>query len=112
MSVRLYPLSASFFVVFFLVHTGLFHFLETLPQPDHTPSSTCIAMAASVDMKIKILKKSMSTFSSWLDGCHTLVNELPDQLGKSDPAHLRELALKYKVHVRTRADDLLIIISI
>lgn len=56
-------------------------------------------MAASVDMKIKILKKSMSTFSQWLDGCDKLVRELPEQLEKSDPSHLRELALKYKVHL-------------
>ncbi len=56
-------------------------------------------MAASVDMKIRILKKSMSTFSNWLDGCDQLISELPQKLEKSDSTHLRELALKYKVRV-------------
>lgn len=53
--------------------------------------------AASVDMKINILKKSMGTFSVWLDGCDKLIKELPQELEKSDSTHLRDLALKYKV---------------
>ncbi len=64
-------------------------------------------MDTSVDMKIKILKKSMETFKIWLDSCDQLVQELPQELGKTDPSqlksmplnfsHLRDLALKYKV---------------
>ena len=54
-------------------------------------------MAASVDMKINILKNSIRTFSGWLDSCYQLINQLPQELGKSDSAHLRELAMKYKV---------------
>lgn len=54
-------------------------------------------MAASVNMKIKILKKSMNTFSTWLDGCDALIKQLPQELEKADSAHIRDLVLKYKV---------------
>ena len=56
-------------------------------------------MAANVNMKIKILRKSMSTFTTWLDSCDALIQQLPQELRKSDSAHLRDLALKYKVIV-------------
>ena len=63
-------------------------------------------MATSVEMKIKILKKSMSTFGVWLDSCDQLIKELPQELENSDPSHLRELALKYKVHIHCIAGNL------
>lgn len=66
------------------------------PRPHHNHTATP-TMAASVDMKIQILRKSMSTFSSWLDGCDALVNELPGELEKADSAQIRDLVLKYKV---------------
>ena len=53
---------------------------------------------ADIDLKISILKKSMSTFSGWLDQCEELINALPTQLEQCDHAHLRELAMKYKVY--------------
>ena len=53
---------------------------------------------ADIDLKISILKKSMSTFSGWLDRCEELINALPTQLEQCDHAHLRELAMKYKVY--------------
>jgi hypothetical protein len=52
---------------------------------------------ADIDLKISILKKSMSTFSGWLDQCQELISALPTQLEQCDQAHLRELAMKYKV---------------
>ena len=55
---------------------------------------------ADIDLKISILKKSMSTFSGWLDQCEELINALPTQLEQCDHAHLRELAMKYKVSVK------------
>ena len=39
----------------------------------------------------------MSTFSGWLDQCEELISALPTQLEQCDHAHLRELAMKYKV---------------
>ena len=52
---------------------------------------------ADIDLKIQILKRSMSTFSGWLDQCEQLIGALPTQLEQCDHTHLRELAMQYKV---------------
>ena len=52
---------------------------------------------AGVELKIRILRKSMSTFSNWLDDCDQLLTSIPTELEQCSALELRELALKYKV---------------
>ena len=52
---------------------------------------------AGVELKIRILRKSISTFSNWLDDCDQLLTSIPTELEQCSALELRELALKYKV---------------
>ena len=52
---------------------------------------------AGDELKIQILRKSMSTFGAWLDSCDKLLASIPSELQHCNSPGLRELALKYKV---------------
>ena len=52
---------------------------------------------AGDELKIQILRKSMSTFGAWLDGCDKLLASIPFELERCNGPELRELGLKYKV---------------
>lgn len=54
---------------------------------------------AGIELKIQILRKSISTSTSWLDGCDHLLATIPKELDKCDQTRLRELALEFKVSV-------------
>ena len=62
----------------------------------HTHTHTCSAMA-SVDMKVQILRRSISSLNRWLEASQQLLAVIPMELEANNQLDRRELALKYKV---------------
>ena len=70
---------------------------QQVQSSSQCPDSRVDEKMAGVELKIQILRKSMSSFGSWLDDCDQLLTSIPTELEQCSAPELRGLALKYKV---------------